>query len=1132
MFRRLIIPAIAAIIVSIVATVVWSASPPPIITYQGKVLVSGSPASTTLPMQFTIYNALSGGTALYTASGSTSSPTNITITTTQGLFTVYLGDNGTNPINPEIFKDNDTLYLQVVINGEALNPRKRLATTPYALNSKYLDGYIATSTPTTTNYIPVSDASGNFSFNNITSTNIVVQKNNTSGVGSTISVLSANGNAAAGLFNYHVDSSTYHGILTLYSSVDDPSTPSLFFNAAPGGSSWIKSKLSIGTTTIPWYDLDVAGDINFTGNLYQDGILFSGGSLPSGILGQFLVHDGSDWLSTNTFTTTTFVTDILPSTHLTYTLGNSSSRFSEGWFENVYIGSSTWKLGQDENNLLTFTDINSSASSALAINNQGFVGFGISPGSAKVTIRDEGGVVTTSKPTNVRLIGFQCGGGMPSSLQWDAKVFAFKNTKSGPVYSEASISLNSPKNAESVCGPGVDAVPNWAWDAPVDDSVDGYILNLYLGAPGYNNWNIYAITQKTTFEAQNGDYEGDNLKFTSGGPFDATPTSGFGSLRNRDSLQLSYDENSYAAIKAYDTGALSIKTNGTNKGLYVSETGNLKIGSSFESSAKFFVENSQTGLEVIIQNSLSPNIQTLKVIDNTLYAIDRDPATGNKTFVIYDVTNKFSPSLISTIPPPVDSEFVENLEVSGNYAYIQERDAVGDVFIGIYNISNPASVSRVSQISNSNSFVDYIKEHNGRLYFSTIDITANPILRIYDISSGFPAGHIIDINLNSNAYKFIINNDFLYYYWGSNVEIIDLNNISNTSNRGVPEPINDIYILGDYLYVANGWRITIFEKVNSDPLNLDNVGDVWSENGNFTKIKVINSYLYGSINNGSLAGVEVKNAINGNYIDFYRSSQSNIGTFDVDNNNYVFTIEGIALSSILKLNEIENPAYAAIFNGGSVGIGTTNPEQTLSVVGNIGVTKGLYFGRNSRSSDTNYSLYSENGNLYWNGSSLSLPSGSVFGQTLYYDGWNWQASDNLINTGWNIGIGNSSPSYRLDVGGDINFTGTLYQNGTPFSSGSSLPSGLPGDILVNDSFGNWTNSSYIFVSSSSGFVGLNNSNPSDRLSIYGGVDITGMLKFGSTGGTANQVLMINPVTSLPYWTNTSSIGISGASLPS
>ncbi len=177
MFRRLILPAIVISVVSIAAAVAWSASPPSIISYQGKVLVSGSPASTTLPIAFTLYDHPTIGTALYTASGTPGSPTTIEVTPINGLFTINLGDNSTNPINSDIFKNNEQLYLQVTINGEPLTPRKRITASPYALNSKYLDGNIATSTPTTTNYIPVSDASGNFSFNDVTSTNLFVTGN-------------------------------------------------------------------------------------------------------------------------------------------------------------------------------------------------------------------------------------------------------------------------------------------------------------------------------------------------------------------------------------------------------------------------------------------------------------------------------------------------------------------------------------------------------------------------------------------------------------------------------------------------------------------------------------------------------------------------------------------------------------------------------------------------------------------------------------------------------------------------------------------------------------------------------------------------------------------------------------------
>lgn len=49
----------------------------------------------------------------------------------------------------------------------------------------------------------------------------------------------------------------------------------------------------------------------------------------------------------------------------------------------------------------------------------------------------------------------------------------------------------------------------------------------------------------------------------------------------------------------------------------------------------------------------------------------------------------------------------------------------------------------------------------------------------------------------------------------------------------------------------------------------------------------------------------------------------------------------------------------------------------------------------------------------------------------------------------NIGINDLSPSYTLDVTGDINFTGNLRSNGTIFSEGTDYPilSDTTSDVL-------------------------------------------------------------------------------------
>src|SRR5690606_6595503 len=62
-----------------------------------------------------------------------------------------------------IFQENETLYLEVTIDGVVLSPRKRLTAAPYAINSQYLNGY-TTDAASTTQYIPVANEHGNFLF--------------------------------------------------------------------------------------------------------------------------------------------------------------------------------------------------------------------------------------------------------------------------------------------------------------------------------------------------------------------------------------------------------------------------------------------------------------------------------------------------------------------------------------------------------------------------------------------------------------------------------------------------------------------------------------------------------------------------------------------------------------------------------------------------------------------------------------------------------------------------------------------------------------------------------------------------------------------------------------------------------
>ena len=147
---------------------VQTASPPTILTYQGKLLNAGDSVTSTQSITFTIHDNLTGGSILYAASGTTAVPLSLSITPSSGIFAVNLGATSTNSIDPTIFQNYSDLYLEVAVDTTTLTPRKRITSVPFSINSKYLSGVAATSTASTTTYIPVSASDGSFTFNTTT----------------------------------------------------------------------------------------------------------------------------------------------------------------------------------------------------------------------------------------------------------------------------------------------------------------------------------------------------------------------------------------------------------------------------------------------------------------------------------------------------------------------------------------------------------------------------------------------------------------------------------------------------------------------------------------------------------------------------------------------------------------------------------------------------------------------------------------------------------------------------------------------------------------------------------------------------------------------------------------------------
>lgn len=133
-----------------------------------------------------------------------------------------------------------------------------------------------------------------------------------------------------------------------------------------------------------------------------------------------------------------------------------------------------------------------------------------------------------------------------------------------------------------------------------------------------------------------------------------------------------------------------------------------------------------------------------------------------------------------------------------------------------------------------------------------------------------------------------------------------------------------------------------------------------------------------------------------------------------------------------------------ISSSGNIGIGTQTPSAKLQVSGTTTIngewdgnfTNGLHLAFGGPNTGSIYSL--QNGTA-WRRLSIG--------------------GDPIVLFAGNVGISVDNPAYNLDVSGSINFTGNLYQNGSPFGggSGSAFPytgsAGINGDLSVHNTTG-------------------------------------------------------------------------------
>jgi len=179
---------------------------------------------------------------------------------------------------------------------------------------------------------------------------------------------------------------------------------------------------------------------------------------------------------------------------------------------------------------------------------------------------------------------------------------------------------------------------------------------------------------------------------------------------------------------------------------------------------------------------------------------------------------------------------------------------------------------------------------------------------------------------------------------------------------------------------------------------------------------------------------------------------------------------------VRNINIVSNNTNNINYVSGRVGIGTTTPDRLFEVNGPSRFVGGVeWFQTGQYISHANYGSTRD-----W-----YIRSGMTGGKVIIQD------------TGGYVGIGHTSPNYKLDVSGDINFTGDIFKRG------------------VVQTLSQWTtsaaNTSKIYYNL--GNVGIGKTNPNHTLDITGDINFTGEIfkngqiqAFGDGPGLANVII--------------------------
>jgi hypothetical protein len=508
-----------------------------------------------------------------------------------------------------------------------------------------------------------------------------------------------------------------------------------------------------------------------------------------------------------------------------------------------------------------------------------------------------------------------------------------------------------------------------------------------------------------------------------------TSVAGQGFMHTDNTITLiSYVNNAIIPGKAFfgtsSNHTLSLQTFGTER-LGISNTGNVNIVNHNETTTGLQLNGILVTASAAELNKLDGVTTTTSEL-NTLAGVTAGTASASKVLVLDSSRNITNINGITTT--------AQIRSVSNSICFRADLNNIDtDFFYG-------AQSTRTFRIQSTTSYGILL----GNASADTLSIMTNNAPQMTILSGGN-----IGIGITTPSYKLDISGSLNCTSF----------NINSSAVSATAAQLN---------YVAG---VTAGTASASKALVLDSSSNITGIN-NLTS----NGITLGSTSNFRPLTILKSNLLNGENISFTlgRSSTSD------QVSEITFTYSTTAGQSRLSLGHYGNPNMLNVLSNGNVGIGVTSPAQTLEINGNIKGSR-LLLGTSSDSSSTR--LISILDSTITTGSTLrNICLGKAATANNQVEiGFRWVADDsasnymslglhsnstivNILGSG-NVGIGTSSPSYKLDINGSLNCTSFNINSSAVTATAAQLnylsgvTTGIAGasKALVLDSSSNITN---------------------------------------------------------------------------